>query len=99
MAGPAPHDLDPRPGQDPQFRAGTEAPSSTLAQAGAVPGAVPCYGNGTHGYRVQLVYAREATTTDRYDSYEATFRQWAACMDDAVNTSAAATAASATSAS
>ena len=88
---PVPRDVDLRPGQDPQFRAGAEAPSSTLAQASAVPGAVPCYGNGTDGYRVQLVYAREATTTDRFASYEATFREWAARMDDVVNTSAAAT--------
>ena len=87
---PVPADLDPRPGQDPSFRAGEPAPAGTLANA-AEPGTVGCYGNGTDGYRVQLMHAREAGSPDRYPEYEARFRDWAARIDDVFNTSAAKT--------
>jgi hypothetical protein len=86
---PVPIDLDPRPGQDPTFRAETPAPNSP-APAGE-PGTVGCYGNGTDGYRVQLMYARQPGTPDRYHEFEARFREWAARIDDVFNTSAAKT--------
>ncbi len=87
---PVPVDVDPRPGQDPQFRA-ADAPAGGAEATAAASGTVPCYGDGTDAYRVQLIYARDSTTASRYADYEANFRDWAARMDDVVNTSAAAT--------
>lgn len=88
---PVPAGVDLRPGQDPTFRPAETSPAGTgIAGAGAT-GTVGCYGNGTDGYRVQLVYAREATTPDRYADYEARFREWAARVDDIFTTSAAKT--------
>lgn len=87
---PVPADLDPRPGQDPQFRAGATPPGGS-ALAAADAGTVPCYGNGTDGYRVQLVYARESGTPDAYAEFEASFRSWGARVDDVFNASAAKT--------
>jgi hypothetical protein len=87
---PVPADLDPRPGQDPTFRLGEPAPTAGIGDA-FPPGTVGCFGNGTDGYRVQLMYAREAGTPDRYPEYEARFREWAARVDDVFNTSAAKT--------
>ena len=89
---PVPVDVDPRPGQDPEVSLGAKAPMGVdIAGAGAVPGTVGCYGNGTDGYRVQLMYARQASAPDRYPQYEARFREWAARVDDVFNTSAAKT--------
>ena len=89
---PVPADLDPRPGQDPEFRLGADAPGgSPAALAGAASGTVGCYGTGSDGYRVQLMYARQTGAPDRYAQFEARFRDWAARLDDVVNTSAAKT--------
>jgi len=89
---PVPADVDLRPGQDPTFSRGEISPSGTqIAGGGAATGTVGCYGNGTDGYRVQLVYAREASSPDRYLDYEARFREWAAHVDDIFNASAAKT--------
>jgi hypothetical protein len=87
---PVPEDVDPRPGEDPGFRSGADAPAGAQIAA-ATAGTVGCYGTGTDGYRVQLMYAREATTVDRYADFEASFRDWAARIDDVYNTSAAKT--------
>ena len=87
---PIPADLDLRPGQDPAFRTGPASPGEAETTA-AEAGTVPCYGTGTDGYRVQLVYAREAGTPDRYPELEASFRTWAARVDDVFNSSAAQT--------
>lgn len=89
---PVPADLDTRPGEDPGFRLGAAAPApGQTAAATAAPGTVGCYGTGSDGYRVQLIYAREVGTTDRYPAFEASFRDWAARVDDVFNTSAAKT--------
>ncbi|HEX2274054.1 MAG TPA: hypothetical protein VHG90_09305 [Acidimicrobiales bacterium] len=74
---PAPPGVDVRVSQAP--RAAT--PESGAATA-AAPGAVQCYGDGTTGPRVQLIYARAADRPDRYATYLATFRQIAAQVDD-----------------
>ena len=88
---PIPAGVDLRPGQDPTFRRAEVSPSGAgIADAGE-PGTVGCYGNGTDGYRVQLMYAREVTSPDRYLEYEARFREWAAHVDDIFNASAAKT--------
>jgi hypothetical protein len=88
---PIPAGVDLRPGQDPAFRPADISPSGAGIADGTAPGTVGCYGNGTDGYRVQLMYAREATSPDRYAEYEASFREWAAYVDDIFNTSAAKT--------
>ena len=88
---PVPAGVDLRPGQDPTFRRGETSPSGAGIADGAASGTVGCYGNGTDGYRVQLVYAREATSRDRYSEYEARFQEWAAHVDDIFNASAAKT--------
>ncbi len=89
---PVPADVDPRPGQDPAFRSGADAPAGAeIGGAGAAPGTVGCYGTGTDGYRVQLMYARQPGAPDRYAEYEARFREWAARVDDVFNASAAKT--------
>ena len=87
---PIPAGLDPRPGQDPTFRSGTSSPAGATIAA-ATAGMVGCYGDGSAGYRVQLMYATEAGTASHYADFEASFRDWAARVDDVVNTSASAT--------
>ena len=87
---PVPAGVDLRPGQDPTFRAPDTSPAGALIAEGA-PGTVGCYGNGADGYRVQLMYAREPGSPDRFLQYEARFREWAARVDDIFNTSAAKT--------
>lgn len=88
---PVPAGVDLRPGQDPTFTPGDISPAGTRIADGSAPGTVGCYGNGTDGYRVQLMYAREASSPDRYADYEARFREWAANVDDIFNASAAKT--------
>jgi hypothetical protein len=88
---PVPADLDPRPGQEPGFLPGTAAPAGAEIATAAATGTVGCYGTGTDGYRVQLVYAREPGTADRYPQFEASFHTWAARVDDIFNASAAKT--------
>ena len=85
---PAPEGVDIRENRGPDPVAQHTAPA-TGAAAGT--GSVPCYGNGTDGYRVQLMYARATTGADRYATYEASFRSWAARLDQIVNNSAAQT--------
>jgi hypothetical protein len=88
---PIPAGVDLRPGQDPTFTRGETSPSGTGIAATGATGTVGCYGNGTDGYRVQLMYARESGTPDRFVEYENRFRQWAAYVDDIFNASAAKT--------
>ena len=88
---PVPAGVDLRPGQDPTFVPADISPSGAGIADGTSPGKVGCYGNGTDGYRVQLMYAREASSPDRYAEYEARFREWAARVDDIFSASAAKT--------
>lgn len=85
---PAPDGIDVRDERGPD-------PAAELAAPGVAPeaqaGALACVGTGSDGYRVQLVYARSSAGADRYSTFEASFRAWAARMDQVVNDSAAAT--------
>jgi len=59
--------------------------------AAAEGGPGGCSNDTGDAYRVQLIYAREASEPDRYAQFEASFRTWAARVDDVFNTSAAKT--------
>jgi hypothetical protein len=50
-----------------------------------------CDGDGSSGFRVQLLYVHAADVADRYGSLAASFQQWAANIDNAFNSSAAET--------
>ena len=75
----------------PGTRSGAASSSGATPVTSAATGAVQCYGDGTSGPRVQLVYARAADQADRYATYLATFRQIAARIDDVFVQSAAET--------
>jgi hypothetical protein len=85
---PAPEGVDVREDRGPDPAAELGVPSAD--EAGEA-GAVPCYGNGADGFRVQLIYARNASGSDRFATYSASFRSWAARMDQVVSDSAAET--------
>jgi hypothetical protein len=85
---PAPEGVDVLADRGPDPVAGLPAPSAATPAEG---GAVPCYGTGTDGYRVQLIYARSTTASDRFATYEASFRSWAARLNQVVKDSAAKT--------
>ena len=85
---PAPPGVDVRQDRGPDPAAELTAPSAVTAQA---TGPLPCYGTGSDGYRVQLIYAHGATSADRYSTYAASFASWAGRIDQVVNDSAAET--------
>ncbi|MDQ3978633.1 MAG: fibronectin type III domain-containing protein [Actinomycetota bacterium] len=72
--------------------------ANDVAAASLVPGSglaaatqVPCVGNGSDGFRVQLIYARASDRPDGYASWLPSLQQYAAQMDDVFNASAAET--------
>ncbi|MFY9586266.1 MAG: hypothetical protein WAT66_02290 [Actinomycetota bacterium] len=52
---------------------------------------IPCYGDGSSGKRVQVVYAHAADVPDRFDELASLITQWTANVDDAFKASAAET--------
>jgi len=87
---PAPEGVDVRVPRAPAqaSAAGADVPASSNAAASST---VPCYGNGTDGYRVQLIYALPSGAADRYATYANSFAMWAGNVDAIVNASAAET--------
>ncbi len=94
---PAPDGVDVRQRQEfgapaaatsgaPQAAAPSGPPQATAAQVG-----IPCYGTGSDGYRVQLVYVRLAGSPDRSATLFPNFATWAATADTTYNDSAAQT--------
>lgn len=67
------------------------ASASTTTSTSTADAAVPCYGDGTTGNRVQAVYARAADVPDRYDELATMLPQWAAAADAVFADSAAET--------
>jgi hypothetical protein len=53
--------------------------------------AIPCYGDGTTGKRVQVVYAHAENVTDRFSNLATSFAAWAGNVDRTFSDSAAAT--------
>jgi hypothetical protein len=91
------HGPDPAPeGVDVRERRGPEpgVAGATLLPGGGVAAATPgiqCYGTGTDGFRVHLIYARAVDRADRFATYASSFATWAANVDLMVNASAAET--------
>ncbi len=90
---PAPAGVDVRTPRSVQDLALSTAHSSaiTAPAGGTAPAAVPCYGDGTTGDRVQAIYAHASDTPDRYSSLASMFPQWAANADAVFARSAAQT--------
>jgi hypothetical protein len=86
---PAPPGVDVRNRRDPRpaTAPATAAPSGGTAAADTTV----CDGDGSGGYRVQLLYIHAADVADRYSSLRANFQQWAATMDRSFSASAAET--------
>ena len=87
-----PHGVDPKtrdPLSDPAAAtaAGTTSGSTTAASSAAVP----CYGDGQSGNRVEAVYAYPSGSTDRYSQAVASIATWAAAADQVFANSAAET--------
>jgi len=55
------------------------------------PSPFACFGNGTDGYRVQVIYARAADVADHYAEYASSFVAWTAEVERMVADSAAET--------
>jgi hypothetical protein len=66
----------------------TTSSSSTTSSAG---GAVPCYGDGVSGPRVQVVYARAADVADRFADIASLLTTWVGGIDTVFADSAAQT--------
>src|SRR5262249_22474891 len=86
---PAPDGVDVRVDRAPE-PATVNALDGGSGVAAATAG-VQCYGTGSDGYRVQLIYARASDVADRYATYAASFAQWAANVDLMTDASAAET--------
>ncbi|MEA2902055.1 MAG: hypothetical protein QOH36_1942 [Actinomycetota bacterium] len=82
---PAPDGVDVRVHRD-FGAAATPQPGVAAAQAG-----IPCYGTGSDGYRVQLLYVRRSGTTDKLATYLPTFVNAAANANTTYRDSAAKT--------
>jgi hypothetical protein len=85
---PAPEGVDVR--QKPstaELRQATAGP--TAADAGAA--ALPCYGDGSTGPRVQAIYARASDVTDRFAEVSGLIPAWAARVESTFSQSAAET--------
>ena len=97
---PAPDGVDVRRARPvAELQAAAPAPASASAEEGrrgapnasvaAAAGTIPCYGNGTDGYRVQVIYARASNVADRYLQLAGSFVQWSAAADEVARASAA----------
>ncbi|HWC09863.1 MAG TPA: hypothetical protein VG455_01435 [Acidimicrobiales bacterium] len=83
---PAPEGVDVRVAREPgQVAAELGAPTTAAATQ------LPCYGDGTSGPRVQLVYAHASDRADRYAAFAASFQAIAARLDGVLVQSAAQT--------
>ena len=70
----------------------TEKPTVAELQAGVTAsetGAVPCYGDGVSGRRIQAIYSGASDRNNRYASVLSLIRTYAARADSVLNTSAA----------
>ncbi len=68
------------------------APATTSPQGAAAQAGIPCYGTGSDGYRVQLIYVRLAGSADRSATLFPNFATWTARANSTYRDSAAQTA-------
>jgi hypothetical protein len=94
-SGECTHGPDPAPaGIDVRTpRAVTANDTSSGGSTAQGAAAVPCYGNGSDGKRVQVIYAHAADVSDRYGQVVGALRTYAATADTVYNNSAAETGA------
>jgi cell division septation protein DedD len=88
---PAPPGVDVRADRQPPASGVAGALSAPSGSGTAQAAQVPCIGNGSDGFRVQLIYARASDQPDGYTSWLPSMQQWAARVDDVFNASAAET--------
>ena len=88
---PAPEGVDVRNRRAPEPSQVGDAAALPSAQAGATSGSIPCYGTGSDGYRVQVIYARASNVPDRFTEFAPSLVQWTAAVDTVVSASAAET--------
>ena len=86
---PAPQGVDVRDRRPPEPETGENTTPSGGTAGGS--GSIPCYGTGTDGYRVQVIYARASNVADRYAEYASSLVKWTAAVDSVVSASAAET--------
>ncbi len=88
---PAPDGVDVR--VYPDFEGGGGAGAGAVPQPGvaAAQAGIPCYGTGTDGFRVQLLYVRANGAADKSATYLPSFVNWAANANTAFKDSAAKT--------
>jgi peptidoglycan hydrolase-like protein with peptidoglycan-binding domain len=58
-------------------------PGTAGPRTASVTGTVACDGNGSTGKRVQVLYVREPSQSDRLGQYQSTFQEWASQIDQA----------------
>jgi phage FluMu protein gp41 len=87
---PAPPGVDVRNRRGPVPRQAGEA-ATAGGETAAASGSIPCYGTGSDGYRVHVIYARASNVADRYAQYASSLVQWTAAVDGVVSASAAET--------
>jgi hypothetical protein len=95
---PAPPGIDPRVSRPPVGSVPGRSEGLLFSDnPGGAPsvaeaeGFVRCYGTGQDGPRVQAIYARPSNRSDRYSTYLASIRRWAAETDGVFASSAART--------
>ncbi len=91
---PCTHGPDPVPADTSVEEAGAAVTAAgRRREGGGDPSAeaVACEGDGTSGYRVQLIYARSTSAPDTYATTAPQIQQWAGDFDAAVDDSAAKT--------
>ncbi len=86
---PAPDGVDVRVRQE--FAAPAAAAATPQAGVAAVQVGIPCYGTGSDGYRVQLIYVRLTGSPDRSATLFPNFATWAATANTVYVDSAAQT--------
>lgn len=67
------------------------APPPLAPRSPSVASAIQCDGDGTSGYRTQVMYVRGSDKTDRFDTFLSSFKQWAIDADTIYADSAAET--------
>jgi hypothetical protein len=90
---PAPDGVDIRMRQEfpPASSNGTAGAATPQAAVAAAQAGIPCYGTGSDGYRVQLVYVRLVGSPDRSATLFPNFAAWAANANTTFKDSAAQT--------